>query len=152
MRSSFITLTFAVACFLGSSLASPVYVERDLRDVGEGVNEPVEDLINDALPDIHLLVHRDASLTSLKDIPNLLHKRGRITRQILQNYSNRLPSQILVKPNSATKRSLPINPLPAADEPAQTAAEASDEASVPSDNPTDPLYIDASINTRLQLD
>ncbi|ORE11733.1 hypothetical protein BCV72DRAFT_219430 [Rhizopus microsporus var. microsporus] len=29
MRSSFITLTFAVACLLGSSLASPIYVERD---------------------------------------------------------------------------------------------------------------------------
>ncbi|CEG81861.1 hypothetical protein RMATCC62417_16010 [Rhizopus microsporus] len=37
MRSSFITLTLAAVCLLGSSLASPVYVKRDLG-LGETVS------------------------------------------------------------------------------------------------------------------
>ncbi|CEG82195.1 hypothetical protein RMATCC62417_16304 [Rhizopus microsporus] len=49
MRSSLITLTFAVACLLGSSLASPIYVKRDagLGGVFDGVGGTVGDIVSD---------------------------------------------------------------------------------------------------------
>ncbi|CEG67199.1 hypothetical protein RMATCC62417_03664 [Rhizopus microsporus] len=42
MRSSFITLTFAVVCLLGSSLASPVYDKRALGGIGQAASEVVD--------------------------------------------------------------------------------------------------------------
>ncbi|CEI97522.1 hypothetical protein RMCBS344292_16815 [Rhizopus microsporus] len=41
MRSSFITLTFAVVCLLGSSLTSPVYDKRVLGSIGQAAGEVV---------------------------------------------------------------------------------------------------------------
>jgi hypothetical protein len=51
MRSSFITLTFAVTCILGSSLASPVYVKRDtgLGETLNGVGGTAEDIVGNGV-------------------------------------------------------------------------------------------------------
>ncbi|CEG78120.1 hypothetical protein RMATCC62417_12773 [Rhizopus microsporus] len=65
MRSSLITLTVAIACLLGSSLASPVYDKRAASDLVLDTSTTADKFIEDA--------GKQAS-TAIMDVRNLARR------------------------------------------------------------------------------
>lgn len=121
MRSSFITLTFATACLLGSSLASPIYVRRDtglgetLGNVGGTVGDIAD---NGVLGDGSLVGGNDVQDTvggateATSDIHDPLSKRALpVDFAALANILNDpkvLEAIRSSRASGATKRDLPI--------------------------------------------
>lgn len=107
MRSSFITLTFAVVCLLGSSLASPVYDKRALGSIGQGAGQGVGSIVSRSVPSDGDSVH--------------LYKRRRILKKLLRGAGAFLkknqPKPVSAKSAGANtastvaKRDSSINPL-----------------------------------------
>ncbi|RCH90352.1 hypothetical protein CU097_010695 [Rhizopus azygosporus] len=120
MRSSFITLTFAVACLLGSSLASPIYVKRDagLGEALGNVGGTVKDIANIDVPgDVPLVGGNDVQDTVggatevTSDIQGPLPKRASpADTEALKILNDPLISSLIRSATrAASKRDLPID-------------------------------------------
>ncbi|CEG67333.1 hypothetical protein RMATCC62417_03777 [Rhizopus microsporus] len=121
MRSSFITLTFAVACLLGSSLASPIYVKRDtgLGETLGNVGGAVEGIAsNGVLGDGSLVGGNDVQDTVggatevTSDIPSPLSKRASqadVEALIKALKDPKVLAAILSATRAASKRDFPID-------------------------------------------